>query len=171
MTITETSPATATTQHRGRPAHQPAPTSRKGWGAACTVAGFLTAFLPLNTYWALGGTWGVAWVLGCDGCTVPLGLVWVQEAMVLAGIAVVLARGGVWRVPLPDWTWRLSLWMMAAAFGAVGAQNLLGDSTPQARLLFAPLALTMCVLSAVANRRLPKVDRPGGTSRGAGVRR
>ncbi len=123
--------------------------------AAFTVAGFLVALLPLNTYWALGGTWGVAWVMGCAGCTVPLALVWVQEALVVSGIGVLLARVGRWRPPLPAGFWRVGLWLMAAAFGAVGAQNLLGDNTPQARFVFAPLALGLCALSAVANRRLP----------------
>lgn len=103
----------------------------RGRRAAFTVAGFLAAFLPLNTYWAVGGTWGIAWVLGCAGCTLPLALVRVQEAMVMAGIAVVLARAGLWRAPLPGWIWRLGLWTMAAAFGAVGAQNLLGDNPPK----------------------------------------
>ncbi|MDQ3641129.1 MAG: hypothetical protein M3450_06605 [Actinomycetota bacterium] len=132
-----------------------------GRRAAFIVAGFLAALLPLNTYWALGGTSGVAWVLGCAGCTVPLALVWVQEALVVGGIGVVLARLGQWRPPLPCWFWRLGLWIMAATFGAVGAQNLLGDNTAQARLLFAPLALSLCILSAVANRRLPDWENAG----------
>jgi len=127
-----------------------------GQRAAFVVAGFLAALLPLNTYWALGGTWGIAWVMGCARCTVPLGLVWVQEALVVGGVGVVLARLGHWRPPLPYWFWRLGLWIMAATFGAVGAQNLLGDNTAQAKFLFAPLALSLCVLSAVANRRLPE---------------
>jgi len=122
------------------------------------VAGLLAALLPLNTYWALGGTWGMAWVMGCAGCSVAPALVWVQEALVVAGIGVVLARLGRWRPPLPAGFWRLGLWIMAAAFGAVGVQNLLGDNTPQARFLFAPSALGLCVLSVVANRRLPEPE-------------
>jgi hypothetical protein len=123
-----------------------------GRTAASCVAGFLGGFLVLNTYWALGGTWGVAWVIGCAGCTVPLALVWVQEALVVAGMAVMLARAGRWRFPLPDRALRFGVWMMAVAFGAVGAQNLLGDNTSQARFLFAPLAVGLCVLSARATR-------------------
>lgn len=130
-----------------------APRARGRMAAAC-VAGFLTTFLPLNTYWAVGGTWGVAWVLGCTGCTVPLAIVWVQEAMVVAGIGVVLGRMGLWRPPVPGWLLSLGLWLMAAAFGAVGAQNLLGDTTPQARYLFAPLALVLCTLTVIAARGL-----------------
>ena len=141
---------------------------KPGQRAAFAVAGFLVALLPLNTYWAAGGTWGVAWMLGCAGCTVPLALVWVQEAMMVAGIGIVLARAGIWRTPLPGWIWRVGLWTMAAAFGAVGAQNLLGDNTPQARFLFAPLALSLCVLCVVANRKLPAAN--AGTTDGAGAR-
>ncbi len=47
---------------------------------------------------------------------------------------------------------------MAAAFAAVGAQNLFGDNTPQARLLFAPLALTLSVLCAVAARSFARAE-------------
>ena len=137
--------------------------------AAFCVAGFLAAFLALNTYWAFGGTWGVAWVLGCAGCTVPLALVWVQEAMVVAGIGVVLARVGLWRPPLPGRLWSVGLWTMAGAFGAVGAQNLLGDTTPQARYLFAPLALALSALSAGAARGLGRAERRSATV-GAGGR-
>ncbi len=152
-----------TTQAAVRTVRSPVGASKGGGQrAALAVAGFLGAFLVLNTYWALGGSWGVAWVVGCADCTVPLALVWMQEAAVLAGIAVVLARAGLWHPPLPDWIWRLGLWGMAAAFGAVGAQNLLGDNTLQARLLFAPLAIGLCVLCVVADRRLPKSGGAGG---------
>jgi hypothetical protein len=136
-----------------------------GWGtqptaarrAALLVAGFLAGFLVLNTYWGLGGKRGVAWVLGCD-CAVPLVLVWVQEAAVVGGIAVVLARAGLWRVPLPSWIPTVGIWTMAAVFTAVGLQNLLGDNTVQARLLFAPLALALSALSIVV-ARAPRPSR------------
>jgi hypothetical protein len=131
--------------------------------AALLVAGFLTGFLILNTYWGLGGTRGVAWVLGCD-CTVPLALVWVQEAAVAAGIAVVLARAGIWQLPLPSWIPRAGIWAMAVVFAAVGLQNLLGDNTAQARFLFAPLALALSALSIVVARG----PRPSGRRRGRG---
>ena len=65
--------------------------------AAQAVVGFLVGFLALNTYWGLGGTAGVAWVLGCD-CTVPLAAVWVQEAAIMAGIGIVLGRAGICRI-------------------------------------------------------------------------
>lgn len=141
-----------------------APTTARGRVAALSVAGFLAAFLPLNTYWALGGTWGVGWVLGCAGCRVPLPLVWVQEVMVMAGIGVVLARVGLWRPPLPIWIWRAGLWVMAGCFGAVGAQNLLGDTTPQARFLFAPLGLVLGAVTAAAARGLAKAERAGSVT-------
>lgn len=151
-------------------------TTDRGRTAAFAVAGFLAALLALNTHWAVGGTWGLAWVMGCPGCTVDVALVWVQEALVMSGIAVVLARTGTWRLPLPGRFWRFGLWMMAAAFAAVGAWNLLGDNTTQARFLFAPLALGLGVLCGVANRRLPRPAsveetadgvRAGATVRGA----
>ena len=157
-----------------RPAHQdhrkaePASPGARGRVAALSVAGFLAAFLPLNTYWALGGTWGVAWVLGCAGCTVPLSLVWVQEAMLAAGVGVVLARVGLWRPPLPSWIWRAGLWTMAVCFGAVGAQNLLGDTTPQARFLFAPLGLALGAITAAAARALAKGESAGWVTGRAG---
>ncbi len=119
--------------------------------AALVVAGFLAAFLVPNTYWALGGERGVVWVLGCD-CTVPAALVWMQEAAVLAGIAVVLTRAGLWRLPLPAWVPRAGIWAMAAVFAAVGLQNLLGDNTAQARFLFAPVALALSGLCVAVAR-------------------
>ena len=125
--------------------------------AAWAVAGFLAGFLVLNTYWAFGGKRGVAWVLGCD-CTVPLALVWMQEAAVLAGIAVVLARAGIWRLPVPAWIPRAGIWTMAAVFAAVGLQNLFGDNTAQARLLFAPIALAISGLCVIVARRPPRVE-------------
>ncbi len=125
--------------------------------AASLVAGFLAGFLVVNTYWGVGGKRGVAWVLGCD-CTVPLALVWMQEAAVAAGIAVVLARAGIWRLPVPGWIPRAGIWAMAAVFAAVTLQNLVGDTTPQARFLFAPLALALSALSVVVARG----PRPSG---------
>ena len=141
----------------------------RGRKAAFPVAGFLAVLLLLNTYWGLGGTWGIGWVLGCAGCTVPLALVWMQEAMIGAGIAVLMARSGVWRLPLPGWIWRSGTWTMAGAFAAVGVQNLVGDNTLQARLLFAPLALALAALCTLAARsfagaeklsRRPEARRP-----------
>ena len=127
-------------------------------GAASLVAGFLAGFLILNTYWALGGKRGVAWVLGCD-CTVPLALVWVQEAAVAAGIIVVAARAGLWQRPLAGWIPRVGIWAMAAVFAAVGLQNLVGDNTAQARFLFAPLALALSALCVVVARGPRPSDR------------
>lgn len=116
--------------------------------AALAVAGFMTGFLALNTYWGLGGTAGVAWVLGCD-CTVPLAAVWVQEAAIMVGIGIVLGRAGIWRNALPHWIFGVGIWAMTATFAAVALLNLLGDNTAQARLLFAPTGLTLSVLCAV----------------------
>ena len=130
----------------------------RGRQAAFLVVGFLAGFLPLNTYWALGGTWGVGWVLGCADCTVPLSVVWIQEALVAAGIGVLLARIGVWTPQLPSWIWRSGTWTMAAAFAVVGAQNLLGDNTTQARLLFAPLALTVSAACTVTARSFARAE-------------
>ena len=146
-----------TGQARGTTDHVARSTGR-GRQAAFLVVGFLAGFLPLNTYWALGGTWGVGWVLGCAGCTVPLSVVWIQEALVAAGIGVLLARSGVWRPRLPSWIWRSGTWTMAAAFAAVGAQNLLGDNTTQARLLFAPLALTLSAACTVTARTFARAE-------------
>jgi len=126
---------------------------------ALLVVGFLVGFLPLNTYWALGGTWGLGWVLGCADCTVPLSLVWVQEVLIGSGIAVLLAAGGIWRSPIPPRMLRVGTWAMAAAFAAVGAQNLIGDNTPQARLLFAPLTLTLSALCATAAHRFARAEK------------
>ena len=119
--------------------------------AAWAVAGFLAGFLVLNTYWAFGGKRGVAWVLGCD-CTVPLAALWVQEAVLVAGVGVVLGRAGIWNAPVPAWILRAGIWVMAASFAAMGLQILLGDNRAQARLLFAPLALTMSALCVVVAR-------------------
>lgn len=120
-------------------------TSRATVSPATLVAGFLAAFLVVNTYWGLGGTGGVAWIMGCE-CPVPLAMVWAQEAAIVAGIAVVLSRAGTWQLPVPRWVPRAGVWAMAASFGAVGLHNLLGDNTTQARFLFAPVALALCGL-------------------------
>lgn len=123
----------------------PKAASSQGARAAAAVVGFLAGFLVLNTYWGLGGTWGVAWILGCD-CTIPLALVWAQEAAVIAGIAVVVGRADIWHIPVPRWVLRAGIWSMALVFGAVGLSNLVGDNTAQARFLFAPVALVLCLL-------------------------
>lgn len=148
----------------GRAATSEAQSNIRGRRAAIAVAALLAAFLPLNTYWALGGTWGLAWVLGCAGCTVPLPVVSVQEAMIGAGIVVVLARSGVWRVPLPGWVARSGTWTMTVAFAAVGAQNLIGDNTLQARFLFAPTALGLSALCAIVGHRFGRVERRGASA-------
>ena len=119
--------------------------------AAGAVAAFLGVFLLLNTYWGFGGRWGVAWVLGCD-CTVPLAAVWVQEVAIVVGIGVVLGRAGLWRPALPAWIFRIGIWAMTASFAMVGLQNLVGDNTVQARLLFAPVAFTLSVLCLIVAR-------------------
>ncbi len=120
--------------------------------AAGAAAAFLGAFLVLNTYWGLGGRWAVAWVLGCD-CTVPLAAVWVQEAAIVVGIGVVLGRAGLWRPAVPGWIFGIGIWAMTASFTAVGLQNLMGDTTVQARVLFAPLAFTLSALCLIVARR------------------
>lgn len=100
MTMVDT-PRAAPAQHGEEPQQpQPAAAEVRGRTAGLCVAGFLVAMLPINTFWALGGTWGLGWILGCAGCTVPLALVWAQEALLVAGIAIVLARLGLWRAPL-----------------------------------------------------------------------
>jgi len=83
----------------------------------------------------------------------------VQEALVGSGIAVLLAASGIWPSRLPGWMWRVGTWTMAAAFAAVGAQNLIGDDTPQARILFAPLALTLGTLCAAAAHRFTRAEK------------
>jgi len=90
--------------------------------AAQMVVGFLAGFLALNTYWGLGGTAGVAWVLGCE-CTVPLAAVWAQEAAIVAGIGIVLGKAEIWRGALPSWIFGVGIWAMTASFAAVGLQN------------------------------------------------
>jgi len=135
------------------------PSVTQGRRAAFLVAGFLIGLLPLNTYWGLGGTWGLAWILGCADCAVPLPLVWVQEALLAGGAAVVLARSGVWRPRIPNMVWRLGVWTMATVFGAVGLSNLFGDNTTQARLLFAPAALALSALCVAVARGSARADR------------
>lgn len=119
--------------------------------AAWIVAGTLAALVPLNTYWGFGGRWGMAWVVGGD-CEVPLALVWIQQVALVIGIGVVLVRVNIVAAPFPM-LWKLASWMMAVAFGAVGLHNLLGDNSPQARLLFAPVALLLAALCVVVARR------------------
>ena len=117
--------------------------------AAWTVAGFLTLFTPINLYWALGGKWGLAWVVGgCDDC-IPVSVIWIQQAAMFCGIVIVLGRAGIWRPPLPRWILWAGVWGMAAAFFGVALQNLIGDNRPQATLLFAPVAALMSVLCVI----------------------
>ncbi len=129
--------------------------------AAWIVAGFLAIFTPFNVYWGFGGKWGVSWVLGCEDC-LPLLAVWVQQVALIAGIAVVLGRAGVWRPPLLNWVLRAGAWGMAACFGAIALWNLVGDNTLQARLLFAPASAILCGLSVVVARDSSERDREKG---------
>lgn len=126
-------------------------TEERTHGVARAVAGFLGGFLVLNTYWGLGGRGGLEWVLGGD-CQVPLIAVWVQEAAIVAGIGVVLGRAGIWRPSLPSWIFSMGMWAMTASFAVVGLQNLFGDNTPQARFVFAPIALLLSWSCAVVAR-------------------
>ena len=129
--------------------------SRSSRAAAALVVGFLSLFLVPNTYWGLGGTWGLEWILGSD-VSLPLGLVWAQEVAIVVGIVIVLGRAGIWRPPLPGWVYSMGIWSMATVFSAVGLYNLVGDNTDQARFVFAPIAIVMgalCVVVAVAGRR------------------
>jgi hypothetical protein len=109
------------------------------------VAGFLALFTPFNLYWAFGGKWGLLWVVGCDDC-IPLAAVWVQQVLLIAGIVIVLGRSGIWRLPLPAWTFSVGIWGMVAAFGGVALQNLLSDNRAQARFLFVPASAALCAL-------------------------
>lgn len=139
--------------HDGQPAGHVLPENgrvRTRW-AASAVAAFLAMVTPVNAYWGFGGTWGLAWVLGCD-CAVPLVLVWVQQVALLAGIIIVLGRAGIWRPPLPGWVLRAGTWSMATVLGAVALQNLLGDNTLQAQLLFVPVAAIMSTLCVIVAR-------------------
>ena len=68
--LTLDNPTTATERH---PADEANRATTRARNAALLVVGVLAGFLPLNVYWALGGTWGIGWVLGCAGCTVPKG--------------------------------------------------------------------------------------------------
>ena len=129
--------------------------SRPSRAAAAVVVGFLSLFLVPNTYWGLGGTWGLEWILGSD-VSLPLALVWAQEVAIVVGIVIVLGRAGIWRPPLPGWVYSMGIWSMATVFSAVGLYNLFGDNTDQARFVFAPIAIVMgvlCVVVAVAGRR------------------
>ncbi|MBA3232775.1 MAG: hypothetical protein H0T17_02315 [Propionibacteriales bacterium] len=122
--------------------------------AAAVVIGVLGCFLVPNTYWGLGGSRGLEWILGSD-VTLSLALVWVQEVAIVVGITVVSGRAGIWRLPAPGWFYQAGIWSMALVFGAVGVYNLIGDNTVQARFLFAPVALVMgalCVVVAVGSR-------------------
>ena len=70
----------------------------------------------------------------------------------MVGIGIVLGRARIWRSNLPHWIFGVGIRVMTASFAAVGLQNLLGDNTAQARLVFAPAALTLSVLCVVVAR-------------------
>lgn len=118
--------------------------------AAWIVAGFLALFTPLNVYYALGGKWGVVWVVGCD--CLPAAAFWVQQVAIFVGIVIVLGRAGIWRIGLPGWVLGAGTWGMAGVFGAVSLWNLVGDNSLQARILFAPVAATLCGLCVIVAR-------------------
>ena len=133
-----------------------------GRRAGYTLAAVLGAFLVLNTYWALGGTWGMQEALG--GHTAPPSiLIWAQELAVLAGIVIVLARAAILRLPAPRWLLQLGIWAMVAVFGGVAVLNLLAQTTLE-RLLFAPLALMFTAL-AVAVACSPEREWTAATSK------
>lgn len=124
--------------------------SGRGRRAAWIIVIFLAALTPINVYWALGGKWGVLWVVGCD--CIPAALVWFQQFLILIGIVVVLARAGIWNPGVPKAMLTLGIWGMTATFGAISLWNFLGDNTLQARIFFAPAAAALCGLSFVVAR-------------------
>ena len=132
-----------------------------GRGAARIVVGFLVAFSVPNVYWGLGGDRGIVWVVGCD--CLPIAAVWIQQAAIILGIAVLLVRTGIWHAPFGSWMFRVATWGMAATFGAVALSNSIGDNTVQARALFAPVAAVMCVLCVIVARS-PR-DEPAVSAR------
>lgn len=131
--------------------------TRFGRAAAWFVAGFLALFSIPNMYWGLGGKGGVVWVMGCD-CLPPAAAL-IQQVFIIIGIIIILGRGGIWKLPLPDWTFWVGTWSMAVAFGAVAAWNFFGDNTLQARTVFAPVTAVLCVLCVVVARS-PRRERP-----------
>lgn len=70
--------------------------------------------------------------------------------LVIIGIVIILGRGGIWKLPLPDWMFGVGIWAMAVAFGAVAVSNSIGDNRLEAWAVFAPVAAVMCVLCILA---------------------
>ena len=95
----------------------------------------------------------------------PAVAVWAQGAVVLASIGVVLARSGLWHVPVPAAVPRVGVWLMAAVFLLLAVNNLLRPTVWE-RLLLAPLGLLLAALAVSVALRPSGARAAVGAARG-----
>ena len=131
-------------------------TSPRRAPAAAAIALSLALGLAaaLQLYWTLGGEWGLAAALGEEDVESTAGLR-VASAVIALLLAVaaagVLARVGLWRLPLPRRLLAVGPWLLAAALLLVAATNAVGRTSLE-RFGLAPLALALALLAVVVAR-------------------
>lgn len=122
--------------------------------AAIALSLALALAAGFQLFWTLGGEWGLAAALGEDEVEATAGLR-VASAVIALLLAVaaagVLARVGLWRLPLPRRLLAVGPWVLAAALVLVAAANAVGETSLE-RFGFAPIALTLAVLAVVVAR-------------------
>ncbi len=119
--------------------------------AGYTLATALLLAGALHAYWALGGRWGLATVLGAGNPAPPAAAVWVVVIGIVIAALIVLGKVGAWGRFLPAWPFAWGSWALCAALAAVGLLNL-GSGRPWETLLIAPLCLLLAVLAAAVAR-------------------
>ena len=105
----------------------------------------------LHAYWALGGHWGLAAVLGEGNPAPPAAAVWAVVIAIVIAALIVLGKIGVWGRSLPAWPFAWGSWGLCAALAA-GALLNLSSGRSWETLLIAPLCLLLALLAAAVAR-------------------
>ncbi len=128
-----------------------------GWAAVA----ILVIVAALHVYWALGGDWAAATAYGSPDVPPPAA-VWIVVLLLIAAIAVVLGRMGLWGRRLPSGIFRVAAWALVAVLAAVALQNVASGLSKQtygrewALFLIAPLLLALACLCAAVARSDPE---------------
>ena len=125
--------------------------ARRARRAGYMLATALLLVGALHAYWALGGQWGLATVLGEGNPIPPAAAVWAMVIGIVIAALIVLGKIGVWGRFLPAWPFACGSWALCAAFAAVALLNL-GSGRSWEMLLIAPLCLLLAVLAAAVAR-------------------
>ena len=126
-------------------------------GLAWILAAALAALCALHVYWVFGGEFGLAAALGEEAVEPSAGLRAAAAlfALLLASAAAgVLARVGVWSLPVPWTLLRFGAWVLVVAFGLVALVNATAQTALE-RYAFAPAALALTLVAVMVARSEP----------------